>query len=299
MFQSLSRFIFPGVVVLWWGLPLPALAQEKPACRASVLDSLKQYTIAPGETLTTVSEKFQLLPTTLMGLNPILRQGQAPVGAKIAVPPYNGILVSVPSGKTIHDLAKAYQVRPDVLFELNGCQKTPKVAFIPGVNWSPLLHNQPTGIAPFQDLSQTRQVATAYERDLYPLPQPAKILGAYGWRVNPETQAAEFYTSVDLAADAGTPVSAVADGTVAFAGDEEGGPVVVINHSEGRQTRYLQLSDLTVQTGQTIQRGTQIGTVALIAGADTFLSFEVRSRSDLGWVAQDPQRYLESLSQQP
>lgn len=299
MFQSLSRFVFPAVYVLLWGLPQSAVAQEKSACRASVVDSLKQYTISPGETLTTVSEKFQLLPTTLMGLNPSLRQGQAPEGAKIAVPPYNGILVSVPSGKTIHDLAKAYKVRPDVLFELNGCQKTPKVAFIPGVNWSPLLHNQPTGIAPFQDLSQTRQVATAQERDRYPLPQPAKILGAYGWRVNPDTQAAEFYTSVDLAATPGTPVSAVADGTVAFAGEEEGGPVVVINHSQGRQTRYLQLSDLTVQTGQTIQRGTPIGTVAPITGTDAFLSFEVRSRSDLGWVAQDPQRYLESLSQQP
>jgi murein DD-endopeptidase MepM/ murein hydrolase activator NlpD len=296
MLKHLFWLVSPGLFVCVWGAPSLVVAQEQ-TCRPSVFASLKQYTITPGETLTTLSEKFQLLPTTLMGLNPSLRQGQAPAGAKIAVPAYNGILVAVPSGKTIHDLAKAYRVRPDVLFELNGCQKTPRVAFIPGVNWSPLLHNQPTGIAPFQDLSQTQQVATAYERDRYPLPQPAKILGSYGWRVNPQTQAAEFYTSIDLAADPGMPVSAVADGTVAFAGEEDGGLLVVINHNQGRQTRYLQLANLMVRTGQTVERGTQIGTVAPATGANAFLSFEVRSRSDLGWVAQDPQRYLESLQQ--
>ncbi|MEO0376060.1 MAG: M23 family metallopeptidase [Cyanobacteria bacterium P01_A01_bin.17] len=298
MFKHLLRLISSGLFVYLWVMPNLAVAQEPDDCRPSVVDSLKQYTITSGETLTTVAEKFQLLPTTLMGLNPLLRQGQAPAGAKIAVPPYNGILVAVPSGKTIHDLAKAYRVRPDVLFGLNGCQKTPKVAFIPGVNWSPLLHTQPTGIAPFQDLSKTQQIATTYDRDRYPLPKPAKVLGAYGWRVNSETQAAEFYTSVDLAAAPAMPVYVVADGTVAFAGEEEGGSIVVINHSQGRQTRYLQLADLAVQTGQAIQRGTQIGTVAAVAETNAFLRFEVRSRSNLGWVAQDPQPYLELLSQQ-
>ena len=202
-------------------------------------------------------------------------------------------------GKTIHDLAKAYRVRPDVLFELNGCQKTLEVAFIPGVNWSPLLHNQPSGIAPFQELSRTQQIANTSQQDQYPLPKLAKVLGAYGWRVNPTTKAAEFYTSVDLAAAPGTPVSAVAAGTVAFAGEEEEGLLVVINHSQGRQTRYLQMADLAVQTGQSIQRGTQIGAVGPAAESSAFLRFEVRSRSELGWVAQDPQKYLESLSQRP
>jgi murein DD-endopeptidase MepM/ murein hydrolase activator NlpD len=280
-----------------WLVPTAAIAQQP--CRASVLNSLKQHTIAPGETLSSLSEQYQLLPTTLMGMNPILRQGQAPAGAKIVVSPYNGLLVSVPSGKTIHDLAKAYRVRADVLFELNGCQTAPRVAFIPGVNWSPLLHNQPTGIAPYQEVAKTQQVATQQQRDRYPLPKPAKILGAYGWRVNPETRAAEFYTSVDLAASPGTAVYSVADGTVAFAGEQDGGLRVVINHREGRQTRYLQLAQLSVKTGQTIRRGAQIGAVGSTAGAEAFLSFEVRSRSNLGWVAQDPQRYLESLSQPP
>lgn len=298
MFKHCLHFISSGLLVYLWGFPGLAVAQDPATCRPSVVDSLKQYTITSGDTLSTVAEKFQLLPTTLMGLNPALRQGQAPAGAKIAVPPYNGILVAVPRGKTVHDLAKAYRVRPDVLFELNGCQKTPKVAFVPGVNWSPLLHNQPTGIAPFQDLSETQQIATAYERDRYPLPKPAKIVGAYGWRVNADTQTAEFSTSVDLATAPSTPVYAVADGTVAFAGEEEGGPIVVINHSQGRQTRYLQLAEVAVQAGQVIRRGTQIGTVGAVAGTHAALRFEVRSRSNLGWVAQDPQPYLERLSQQ-
>ena len=96
--KLVGRCLPSGCLVALWLLPSPLIAQEQ-GCRASVFDSLKEYTITPGETLTSLGDKFQLLPTTLMGLNPALRQGQATVGTKIAVPPYNGIFVSVPAGE--------------------------------------------------------------------------------------------------------------------------------------------------------------------------------------------------------
>ncbi len=279
--------------------PVQALPPTSSSCPTpAVLDRVTRHRIAPGETLAQIAQRYDLLPTTLMGMNPRLRQGTAPAGLEIVIPPYNGILVSVPLGKTLQDVATAYGVRADVLFEVNGCDPQPRVVFVPGVNWSPLVHNQPTGIVPFSDAGSQmwRRLSPEASRDRYPLPMAAEVVGSYGWRVNPATDQVAFYSGVDLAVAAGTTVYAVADGTVAFVGEQSSaGQGVVINHQQGRQTRYAHLDQVMVRTGQVIQRGTPIGMIRGAPSGMPTLRFELRYRSDLGWVAQDPQPYLQSL----
>jgi lysostaphin len=105
-----------------------------------------------------------------------------------------------------------------------------------------------------------------------------------------------FESGVNLQAEAGTPVLAAGAGTVAFAGpDDRYGNLIVINHSDGLQTRYAQLGSVAVQTGQQISAGTQLGTVGTNSAAQSFLHFEVRSNSNLGWVAQDPGSYIPDI----
>ncbi|MGA7935191.1 MAG: M23 family metallopeptidase, partial [Kovacikia sp.] len=73
------------------------------------------------------------------------------------------------------------------------------------------------------------------------------------------------------------------------------GKLVVINHQEGLQTRYAQLSKLQVKVGQVVKKGQTIafvGTSGSPSSKQPHLHFEVRSRSDLGWVAQNPEPYL-------
>lgn len=271
---------------------LPSATAEM--CPIPALERFTRHRVAPGETLAQIAQRHGLLPTTLMGLNPRVRQGQAPVGLELAIPPYNGILVSLPGGKTLRDVATAYGVRADVLFEVNGCQPQPSLVFVPGVNWSPLRHNQPTGIVAFNPADQEawQQLSPEAQGDRYPLPQVAEVVGPYGWRVNSRTEQVDFYSGVDLAADENMPVYAVADGVVAFVGEQAGGRWVIINHPQGRQTRYAGLDQIWVTTGQSIQRGAPLGVV----GAASVLRFELRYRSDLGWVAQDPQPYLRTLA---
>lgn len=266
---------------------LTAAPKQDGSCPAPALSRLRRHTVASGETLTSIAQQYDLLPTTLMGLNPVLRQGKAPVGAEIVIPPYNGIRVTVPAGSSWRDIAQQYNVRADVLYEMNGCQDTPTVVFIPGVNWSPV---------PAVSASSASSAASpASPISRYPLPEVASILLAYGWQVNPATNAVEFHGGVNLAAAAGTPVTAAGAGTVAFAGAQQGyGNLVVINHLQGLQTRYSQLSTVSVKTGQQISAGTQIGTVGA-AAAEPYLHFEVRLNSQLGWVAQDPGVYLPEL----
>lgn len=258
-------------------------------CPKPILSRLIRHTIAAGETLQGLAQQYNLIPATLMGMNPALRQGKAPVGTQIFIPPYNGILVKLPPGKHLKDVAATYRVRSDVLFEVNGCQSSPPVVFVPGVNWSPL--------APADRAPATRNSISGDRLDHYPLPAIAPVIAGYGWRLNPATAEVEFHSGVDLAASAGSPVMVVADGTVAFAGDRPGfGNLIVVNHQEGQQTRYAYLAKLSVLTGQRVKRGDTLGTIgSRDLSSQPQLHFEVRSISNLGWVAQDPTVYLKAM----
>lgn len=281
---------------------MAANAQSSPQspsrlCPPSVLSRLVRHRVQSGETLASIAQKYGLSSATLMGMNPSLRQGRVSTGADIVVPPHNGILVAVPTGQSLKNIASTYRVSQDVLFELNGCQLSPKVAFVPGINWSSGVNSQPTGIAPLRSVDETNKPSQLIDsRDRYPLPGPAPIVGTYGWRVNPDTRKMQFYSGVDLRVASGTPVSAVSAGTVVFAGEQDAsGQLVMIRHTQGRQTRYGRLGTLNVKVGQQVQPGDELG---LVGPAETAsLRFEVRYRSQLGWVAHDPQPYLQSLQQ--
>jgi murein DD-endopeptidase MepM/ murein hydrolase activator NlpD len=251
------------------------------------LERLQKHRVKPNETLTQIANRYGLLSTTLMGMNPPARTGQVIPGQILVIPPYNGIIVSLTPGQTLQSAARVYRVKPDVLFEVNGCQKNPKTVFVPGVNWSPI--NAAATVA------TSTQMDAFVRQDRYPLPQPAAIMRAYGWQPNGSGKSIVFSSGVDLATASQTPVYAVAQGTVAFAGERKPwGNMVVINHARGRQTRYGYLGLLKVKVGQSVQRGQVIANVK--ATSASALRFELRYRSTLGWVAQDPRAYLRAIS---
>lgn len=264
------------------------LAQESAStCPTAALSRLTRHKIASGETLDSIAQRYNLLPATLIGLNPVLRDGSLPIGTEISVPPYNGIRVEVPSGQTWRDVARSYNVRADLLFEVNGCQASPRVVFIPGVNWSP---NQRVG-----------ETSASSPLKGYPLPATAQILVNFGWQLDSSNSEVDYSNGVMLEAAAGTSVLAVGDGTIAFAGvqREYNGKLVVINHEQGFQTRYAMLEDVTVQAGQKVKQGDKLGTVGRAAqNSSSRLEFEVRTNSSLGWVAQDPGGYLNELQRE-
>ncbi|MBE9010285.1 M23 family metallopeptidase [Pseudanabaenaceae cyanobacterium LEGE 13415] len=262
---------------------LQGLAQEL-GCPAPALSRLKRHTVRSGETLESIASRYSLIPATIMGLNPTVRSGKAAPGQTLLIPPYNGIRVEVPAGQSLKDLAARYRVRPDVLYEVNGCQRSPKVVFVPGVNWSPNEGSQPTLTGVSSVLSGS------------PLKGNAAISLGFGWYLPNGATKPVFHSGIDISANLGTPVQAIGDGTVAFAGNQGAyGNLVVINHQQGYQTRYAQLGRIDVKVGQKIKRGAIVGTVGQ-SGAPTtpqpHLHFEVRSNSKLGWVAEDPIAFI-------
>lgn len=282
-------WLLSSSLLLWLALSSSSSAiapkQTDSLCPTPALSRVTRHRVTAGETLVSIAQRFNLIPETLMGLNPVLRGGTAPVGAEILIPPYNGIRVEVPAGQTWRNVAATYGIRADVLFEINGCQAAPRVVFVPGVNWSP--NPIPATVA-----GQANRVLRGY-----PLPSIVPVISGYGWQVDPNSGEVVFQSGVRLAAIAGTPVLASGEGVVAFAANQGNyGNLVVVNHSEGLQTRYAQLATIDVRVGQSVRLGDRLGTVGATGFARSpFLRFEVRSNSDLGWVAQDPGAYLQNM----
>lgn len=105
----------------------------------------------------------------------------------------------------------------------------------------------------------------------------ARITSAFGDRPNPLGKGHVFHSGIDLAAPRGTPVHAVAAGTVVkAAGDRSYGNVVVIDHHNGYKTLYAHNARLLVKAGQQVKAGQSIANVGSTGHATgPHLHFEI------------------------
>ena len=92
----------------------------------------------------------------------------------------------------------------------------------------------------------------------------------FGPRVSPWTGAEEFFVGLDLAAPAGTPVIAPADGIVAFAGRVPAssrsrlwrfGNLVILSHGARGATLFGHLGKIDARRGGRVSRGQRLGAV--------------------------------------
>lgn len=122
-------------------------------------------------------------------------------------------------------------------------------------------------------------------------PVAGELTDGFGGRRNPfGGSGSEFHTGQDISALSGTPVMAAAQGTVIFAGWQNGyGQIVIIDHGNGLTTRYGHLSGIDVEVGQQIARSQQLGRVGS-TGRSTgpHLHYEVRLNDE----PVNPRQYL-------
>jgi len=126
----------------------------------------------------------------------------------------------------------------------------------------------------------------------WPLPkdQPGRVSSPFGLRKDPFHGASKRHSGLDLAAPRGTPVLAMADGTVVSAGSRGGyGNCVEVRHDNGVVTRYAHQDRLDVEPGQRVTAGTRLGTVGSSGRATgPHLHLEVRVKGR----AVDPYDFL-------
>jgi murein DD-endopeptidase MepM/ murein hydrolase activator NlpD len=106
----------------------------------------------------------------------------------------------------------------------------------------------------------------------------SRVTSGFNMRFHPVLHRWKAHLGVDYGADIGTPVRTVGDGTVEFAGQQNGfGNVVVVKHNNSDQTLYAHLSRIDVQTGQSVRQGQHVGAVGATGWASgPHLHFEFR-----------------------
>lgn len=124
--------------------------------------------------------------------------------------------------------------------------------------------------------------------------------GQFGWPVQGKITSKYGATAdglrndgINIAAPAGAPVVAAADGVVAYAGNELRGfgNMILIRHADGWVTAYAHNQSLTVKKGDSVKRGQTIARIGQTGNVTSpQLHFEIRK----GTAAQDPMKYLGS-----
>ena len=108
----------------------------------------------------------------------------------------------------------------------------------------------------------TSNVTPSTSGFISPLPGGAYVTCAYGWRIHPIWGDERFHSGVDLGASQGTPIYAIAAGTVTTAtyGDANG-YYVSISHGNGYGSVYCHMTNYTVSVGDSVSQGQVIGYV--------------------------------------
>ena len=103
---------------------------------------------------------------------------------------------------------------------------------------------------------------------MFPLPAGTYTnTDSFGWRIDPYTGERRFHAGSDLAARLGTPILAIADGVVSFAGQRGTyGGLTTIEHTVGGErvtSFYAQMYEqgMHVATGDSVVAGQHIGDV--------------------------------------
>ena len=119
----------------------------------------------------------------------------------------------------------------------------------------------------------------------------SRITSGFGMRNHPVYGYSREHTGTDYAAPTGTPVRSIGDGSVSFAGVQNGyGNVIQIKHRNGKDsTLYAHLSRIDVKVGDNVMQGENIGAVGS-TGVSTgpHLHFEFRINNE----PQDPAEVL-------
>jgi murein DD-endopeptidase MepM/ murein hydrolase activator NlpD len=126
-----------------------------------------------------------------------------------------------------------------------------------------------------------------------------RISSVFGARKHPIFGEWRNHTGTDYAAAEGTPVRAIGDGVVIFAGKKGGyGNMIDIRHRNGMVSRYGHMRNFAtgVRPGMHVAMGSTIGYVGMTGWATgPHLHFEIR----VDGVAHDPKLALQSKSGEP
>ncbi|MDA1079827.1 MAG: M23 family metallopeptidase [bacterium] len=235
------------------------------------------HSVAEGETLSTIAERYGLQVDTLLWENDLTEKSKLKPGQELRILPVDGVRHKVARGETIFSIGKKYG--------LEGSEAQVLVDY----PFNDFLNDETFELATGQFLvvpngvrvASTGQRPTTSAR-LTPDAGSVTAFGSFVWPAAGRiTQGYSFYhKAIDIANGSGGPILAADSGVVTQAGWLDGfgyGNRVMIDHGNGTQTLYAHLSVAQVQPGQRVNRGDVIGQMGSTGrSTGTHLHFEIR-----------------------
>ncbi len=262
-------------------------------------------TVHKGDTLYSISRKYNVPIKDLINLNRLSSPYTLYVGQKIALPTKQYHVVQ--RGESLYSIARIYNVDVTSLSKVNNLS-TPYALYVgqklllPASVSSTQVTGSKTAAASKSSVSAATAVAPTAKQQTQvyvPTTPPAKNRTAkFLWPVQ-GTVISGFGNlgkgrkndGINIKAPLGTAVKAADSGTVAYAGSElKGfGNLILIKHTDGWITAYAHNDKMFVKKGQKVSRGEKIATVGSTGSVTApQLHFEVRN----GKKAVNPRLYM-------
>jgi murein DD-endopeptidase MepM/ murein hydrolase activator NlpD len=227
--------------------PAPSRQTEQPQTVAPAKPkyALEEYTIAAGDTIWDIANRFNTDVNSIVALNPAIRDTALQPGTKLQVPNFKGAVHTVASGDTLSGIAAMYGLDVSQIAAANDLSGDTiaigQRLVLPGAKIP-----EKTLVASRSDSAR----ASAGSSGAFAWPLHGPITSYFGPRWG------TIHTGIDIGVDVGTPVRAAAGGTVIEVGWDGGyGKNIIIEHPNGMRTRYAHLSAYEVAVGDTVEQG--------------------------------------------
>lgn len=291
----LADLTVPGSIAEQPNVPLPEPEPEDSVIIARTKTEL--YTVVEGDLVGTIARKFGVDVVTIISANGLSKQARIKPGDVLKIPPVSGVLHVVKRGDTVAKLAHLYKAEADKITSVNQLEERALVVgeelVIPGGTPPAPLSRPPVAVRPnvpttriplksydkYQEIIDTRiDVRTRPANlDVSAVPQ-AKMIWPTSQKVITQYWSPFRHTGIDIDGEYSDVNVSVLDGVVESAGWNSSGYglQVLIDHKDGRKTRYAHNSKLFVKAGDMVKKGQAIGMVGTTGrSTGTHLHFEV------------------------
>ena len=233
------------------------------------------YEVQPGDTATSIAERFGLEEATVLFNNwDIYNPHLLTPGQLLQLPPVNGLVYTVQPGDTFDVLMDRYLADRDATLGYPANEITSPQQIFVGQRLL-LVHGSASVATPVTSTASPSQpTATWTEPQFVLYLRYDKISDYFG---SPRGNAIGYHTGVDYIAPVGELVGAAAAGVVSVATwDPSYGNWVEIDHGGGYRSRYAHLDIINVREGQWVEAGNYVGTVGNTGNSSgAHLHFEI------------------------